>query len=194
MFLSCILQLYAVLYYIRLTKGYTINQGDIRPKVAMQTQEVVVGLPPVDVSVSFSHIQLYVDEVEDISVYKLLEDQLNLYGTALATRNAILSLEEKRQLWKSLLPMKILDCSEPAFSSHHRDVVKQLIAGLGFRTAGYACNGSTRSVLVSSRDPDGVQILVTAANHCVTTPVEPPIRGAVSASGIFDACEYTVII
>jgi hypothetical protein len=48
------------------------------------------------------------------------------------------------------------------FVSHGRDVVKQLIAGFGFRVTG--CNGTsyTNTVVVTSKDAHGIQIVVTA--------------------------------
>lgn len=91
-----------------------------------------------DVQVSFSHIHLYVDKVENISVYKELEDKLN----------------------------DNVDSSQDVFIPQSRDIVKQLLAGLGFRVTGARVPSdtvatNTRSVLVTSKDPEGVQFVVT---------------------------------
>lgn len=103
---------------------------------------------PNHVEVYFSHIQLYVDCVENISVYKELEDTLNgnMGGKAHA------------------------DDDDDVFVPQGRDIVKQLLAGLGFRVTGArvpsdAVVTNTRSVLVTSKDPGGVQFVVTAIDE-----------------------------
>ena len=103
-----------------------------------------VSTPANDIQVSFSHVHLYVDRVEDIAVYKELEDKLN----------------NLRVSSSSSLP------SQP-FVPQNRDIVKQLLAGLGFRVTGarVSCDNiatNTRSVLVTSKDPEGVQFVITA--------------------------------
>lgn len=95
------------------------------------------------VQVSFSHIQLYVDCVENISVYKEMEDTLN--GNMGGKSHA----------------------DDDVFVPQGRDIVKQMLAGLGFRVTGArvpsdAVVTNTRSVLVTSKDPEGVQFVVTA--------------------------------
>jgi hypothetical protein len=94
-----------------------------------------------NVQVSFSHIQLYVDCVENISVYKELEDTLNdnIGGNS----------------------------HDGVFVPQNRDIVKQLLAGLGFCVTGARVPSdtvvtNTRSVLVTSKDPEGVQYVITA--------------------------------
>lgn len=95
------------------------------------------------VQVSFSHVQLYVDCVENISVYKALEDTLN---------DNIGGIPRAR---------------DDVFVPQNRDIVTQMLAGLGFRVTGArvpsdAVVTNTRSVLVTSKDPEGVQFVVTA--------------------------------
>ena len=95
-----------------------------------------------DVQISFSHIHLYVDQVENVSVYKELEDKLN----------------DKAE------------SSQDVFIPHSRDIVKQLLAGLGFRVTGARVPSdtvltNTRSVLVTSKDPEGVQFVITAIDQ-----------------------------
>lgn len=95
-----------------------------------------------DVQVSFSHVHLYVDHVEDIVVYKQLEDRLSCGGEAINNN------------------------SKP-FIPQGRDVVKQLLAGFGFRVTGARISresSNTQSVLVTSKDPQGVQFVVTAVD------------------------------
>jgi hypothetical protein len=113
-----------------------------------------------DIQVSFSHIQLYTDRIGDIEEYKDLEDSLN----AFAKRSSSNEISDRRKVWQSLTPSAIPD---EAFVSQNRDVVKQLLVGFGFRVTGYRFPNeddktNTRSLLVTSRDPNGVQIVVTA--------------------------------
>lgn len=92
-----------------------------------------------DVQVSFSHVHFYVDHVEDVDVYKQLEDKLNNGGDV--TEN------------------------DTTFVPQNRDVVKQLLAGFGFRVTGARVDSdmsNTKSVLVTSKDPQGVQFVVSA--------------------------------
>jgi hypothetical protein len=118
--------------------------------------------------VSFSHVHLYADYLEDLSVYKDLENDLNRFTAECSSSEASRrSLAKQRELWQSLTENRwidpVVDNGSP-FVPHGRDVVKQLLAGLNFRvTASQFCEGGrTRTVLVTSKDPRGVQILVTA--------------------------------
>lgn len=168
-----------------------------------------------DEAVSFSHVQLYVDRVEDLATYKALEDQLNAFSVAAAAAAALsrqtkveedesslqLSLEQKRQLWRSVLTENNTETTTTttdaattapsSFCPQNRDVVQQLLAGFGFRVTGARYDGSTRSVLVTSRDPAGVQILVTAAAAAATDEGEERAsNNGDNAAKIFAASEY----
>jgi hypothetical protein len=102
------------------------------------------------------------------------------------------SLLEKQKLWKTINAVdgddgasggemeSSVDTVVP-FTPHNRDVVEQLLAGFGFRiTAAHYSdihtsstnNTNTRSVLVTSRDPQGVQILVTAKDPTSSSSVD----------------------
>jgi hypothetical protein len=122
-----------------------------------------------DVTVSFSHFHLYVDKVDDLASYKSIENNLNDFHASLATKTTPLSIEEKKELWKTLLADDGTNHigGIPEFKPQNRDVIRQLIAGLGFRVTGYADRLLTRTVLVSSRDPDGVQIIISATKHAL---------------------------
>jgi hypothetical protein len=122
-------------------------------------------------AVCFSHIHLYVDRLENVNVYKDLEDRLNQFAGKVASSAVTPSLAEKQAIWKSISGNS--DSSNEndntVYQPQNRDVVKQLLAGFGFRVTGtcYPEEGSsnTRSVLVTSRDPRGVQILISAVDH-----------------------------
>ena len=122
--------------------------------------------------VSFSHIHLFVDKLEDISVYKELETKLNLLSQQM---NGKMDVQLGRTLWRQLdsnipHPKSMTDSisnNSFEFISQNRDVVKQLLAGLGFRITAVRYpsthdDATTRSVLITSKDPRGVQIIVTA--------------------------------
>jgi hypothetical protein len=110
-------------------------------------------------SVAFSHIHLFVDHLEPLHVYQRLQGTLNRFHA----ESSGLNLEGKRQLWATLCG------SEPRpFVPQNRDLVKQLMTGFGFRVTGYRFPSeknptTTKSVLVTSKDQSGIQILVTAA-------------------------------
>ena len=136
--------------------------------MAEKTGKDLLSASPVLDAVSFSHVHLYVDELEELGVYKALEDRLNLFAdkaTDIGADDTAYCIQQKQSLWKSLSgsPSDSLP-----FVPQNRDVVKQLLAGFGFRVTGVRYNGmhgamsNTRSVLVTSCDPQGVQIVVTA--------------------------------
>jgi hypothetical protein len=179
MFLFVAVFLYLTFHFFWLTKGYTINLENRRSKVEMKAPCGASESDPV--SVSFSHIQLYVDNVEELQVYKQLEDRLYSYCTKLSLMKNYPSYEEKVQLWKSLLSPEGVGKTEVSFFPQNRDVVKQLLVGLGFRVSGSYYDNSTRSVLITSRESEGVQILVTAATLGVPSSVCCPLP-----TGIFD--------
>jgi hypothetical protein len=119
--------------------------------------------------VAFAHVQLYVDKLEDLHVYKALENTLNDFASrakseSLEGSSPAEDLLSKQQLWR-----EVSGSVPPSnFGNDNRDIVKQLIAGLGFRVtrasqpqSGGLTEG-TRSVLITSRDPSGVQFIVTA--------------------------------
>lgn len=104
-------------------------------------------------TVSFSHIELYVDRIEEISVYKDLERKVNLFCAQVDDN---FSMEEKQKLW-SRYPIA-------EFMPQNRDIVQQLIVGLQFRVT----RVSDHSLLVTSKDVTGVQFLITKASENAT--------------------------
>ena len=127
--------------------------------------------PGDDLQVSFSHVQLYVDHVQELQVYKDLEDGLNRFHEQVNDVS-----EEKRTLYKSLMLSKDRKDDQdeeststtPTFIPQNRDVIQQLLVGFGFRITGYSYptpggGGNTRSVLVTSKDKSGAQFVITSA-------------------------------
>lgn len=162
------LVLYIVIHatYINCAIAYAISKGNIAAQSRMESAPSIDVNP--DVAVSFSHFHMYVDKVDDLATYKTLENNLNAFTAVLTDKDGSLSAEEKNQLWGSLCSDDGVHCNRddvPPFAPQNRDVIRQLIAGLGFRVVGYGDHALTRTVLISSRDPNGVQILISAMKH-----------------------------
>jgi 4-hydroxyphenylpyruvate dioxygenase-like putative hemolysin len=152
-----------------------------------------VGLTAAAVDIQFSHIQLYVDTVHPIDEYKILEASITKFQELFPMHdgNGFLDTSQGTQLWRSMISEedemrkeKEEDATKveggggtvvlPLFTTHGRDVVKQLIAGFDFRITGCyppplssdddnnVSRCGTRSVLVASNDPNGIRILVTS--------------------------------
>eukprot|EP00977_Amphora_coffeiformis_P008832 scaffold1995_cov167-Amphora_coffeaeformis.AAC.12 len=122
---------------------------------------------PTQAAVAFSHVHLYVDKLEDLSVYKDLENKLNQFSSQV---DPSLPLEEKRKVWQSIAAGEDDSSTQDVeYVPQNRDVVKQLLCSFGFRVTGaryyntlHEQPTNTRSVLVTSRDRSGVQFVVTA--------------------------------
>jgi len=111
----------------------------------------------------FHHVHLYVDKLDTLANYKILEDRLNRFGITssdllVGDRNTPENIEKAKGIWKDL-------GGNPPTSSRGasgRDVVRQLLVGPGFRVTGSADSDTTRSVRLTSRDCTGTKIIVTA--------------------------------
>jgi hypothetical protein len=174
--------------YITAVIAYTIIQGDNKVLNRMESVPSVDVNP--DVTVSFSHFHMYVDKVDDLANYKSLERRLNTFDESLAMKDGSLSVEEKKQLWRSLElndGINRNDDDGAQFTPQNCDVIRQLITGLGFRITGYADHASTRTVLVSSRDPNGVQIMISAMKQ---TTGSIGYSKTSSVTNNKDMCEY----
>merc|ERR1740136_176256 len=163
--------------------------------------------------VSFSHIHIYVDDIQDIGVYKRLEQQvtefanrsdpyrshsdtsidahnnnadINTHDTTTTTTTTVrlqramskgMDVQACRPVWSDILTNRSSTTTdtqhththkhthantEQAFIPQNRDVIKQLIMGLGFRVTGMRYGDATRSLLLTTRDPGGVQFVVSS--------------------------------
>ena len=154
--------------YVITAIAYTIIQGNQMSYNNRMESAPIIDLNS-DVAVSFSHFHMYVDNVDNLATYKSLEAKLNIFDASLAVESVPLSAEDKKTLWRSLGSDdgKNRNDDVAQYTSQNRDVIRQLIAGLGFRVTGYVDHASTRSVLVSSRDTDGVQIMISAMKRTI---------------------------
>lgn len=142
---------------------------------------------PTAVDIQFSHIQLYVDTVHPTVEYKMLEASITKFQELFPMNDSgggFVDTSSGEQVWRSMmreegLQKEAADATKGEggtvlpFTTHGRDVIKQLIAGFDFRITGcYPPPSSddnhgisrcgTRSVLVTSNDPNGIRILVTS--------------------------------
>ncbi|GBG32026.1 4-hydroxyphenylpyruvate dioxygenase [Hondaea fermentalgiana] len=124
----------------------------------------------------FHHVQMYVDSLQPMEVYKDMESVLNkLAGKGsydpfsggmrfLDPENALPErIEQGKEVFKTLCA-KTQTCTAldaDKFSPANQDVVEQLIVGLGWRVTAEYVGSETRSVLVTSQDARGVKIVVT---------------------------------
>lgn len=143
-----------------------------------------------NVQVSFSHVHLYTDQLEDVNVYKQLEDQLNTFvneqaimdtDTDSTTSHTTLDIEKGRNVWESIVSGTTTNNDSQKkegqqlqpqpfvpFVPQGRDIVKQLIAGLGFRVTGQSLtssSSSTRNIVLTTKDPSGVQFVISALHN-----------------------------
>ena len=107
-----------------------------------EEEDVVATSLPDAPHINFSHVHMYVDRLERLEVYKDLECTMNHQV------EMVVSAED-----------------DLSFVSQGRDVVKQLICGLDFRVTGTHEDEGTRSMLVTSKDPNGVKFVVSAKNE-----------------------------
>ena len=94
------------------------------------TEKVDCSVP----QISFSHVQIYVDHIEDVGVYKSLETTLNKFDSCLCSKNeeqddnaqAFVSvqntLHENRLLWQSLRRGAIHDEGVQPFVPQNREI------------------------------------------------------------------------
>jgi hypothetical protein len=99
--------------------------------------------------VAFSHIHLYVDQLEELHVYKAYEDALN-------------TIAKKQQQQQKEYNTN----NNTSFVTHGRDVVQQLLAGVGFRIVAHDSSDAISTLLVAScAGARGVQLLISAINN-----------------------------
>ena len=131
----------------------------------VKTSEVDLHIPQ-NLDIQFSHIQLYVDYLEHVNEYKSYEDSINKFHHEYGDDKSVLDLNRGKEIWNSI--QEDAPAMTENYSSHGRDVVKQLIAGFGFRVTGcyppIDIASPTKTVLVTSSDPKGVQIVVTSCD------------------------------
>ncbi|CAJ1368799.1 unnamed protein product [Effrenium voratum] len=117
-------------------------------------------------SVSFSHVHIYCDELKELSEYKSLESKLNEFNAGCG------DLAAARQTWLRLWDGKPAVGTDPAqWRGHGQDVVEQMLVGLGFRVTGFG-QSDTRTMVVTSKDAEGVKFVITAHDKVNESPAK----------------------
>lgn len=146
---------------------------------------------PQGFDIQFSHVHLYVDHVDGLDEYKQLEDSINKFHhdydstvslsspppsssnphDQCARQGRPMNVIKGKEIWTSIQDSIAMSphVSSESYLSHGRDVVKQLIAGFGFRVTGcYPAaheTSASKTVLVTSSDPKGIQIVVSSLDN-----------------------------
>lgn len=137
----------------------------IADDVSKEPNEVDLRIPH-GLEIQFSHVHLYVDRIEDVNEYKKFEDSINNFHREFDSedgKDGSMNITRGKEIWNSI---QDVSPANECYSSHGRDVVKQLIAGFGFRVTGCyppaGVESATKTVLVTSSDPRGIQIVVSS--------------------------------
>ncbi|GFH51726.1 hypothetical protein CTEN210_08202 [Chaetoceros tenuissimus] len=133
----------------------------IEKEIDLETESISRSATGIDVA--FSHVHIYTDHIEELSIYKELEDKLNKFGDSVKDLDDLhLNIEKERELWKT----EYMDQNDiPTFVPQNRDIVKQLLVGLGFRIIAIRDDEFTRNVVVTTKDPNGVQFVVSSRKN-----------------------------
>lgn len=134
-----------------------------KPKLEMQNEN-----DSIQVNVEFSHVHLYVDHIDDMDVYKEIENDLNTFASNLLdegvtfdrSEDSSLDIEKCSLLWNA-----DENGVQQEFIPQKRDIVKQLLAGLGFRVVGECDTPNTKSLLLTTKDRNGVQFIISAIEN-----------------------------
>ena len=109
------------------------------------------------ISVSFHHIQFYVDALQPLSEYKEHEKLFSGFVNE-HEKQGRADLEAGRALFTRMIERTKLQAAPAEYSSLNQDLVKQLIGVLGFRVTGYNSNSGTTSMLLTTNDAGGTKI------------------------------------
>jgi len=105
-------------------------------------------------AVSYDHVHFFVKSLESLETYKALEKDFNTFVPQITDYEDV---EGAAATWT-----KVSGAPAEPFVSQNRDLVKQLISGLGWRVTASHAGSETESVLVTSPDSAGARFLVTA--------------------------------
>jgi hypothetical protein len=159
--------------------------------------------------VSFSHIQMYVDHIEELHVYQQLEKQLNEYYIQMETikEQADISIETQKTIWNNTFTTTTTTPSS-TFIAQGQDIIRQLMVGFGFRITGYQkhvqksntttdnSSTTTKTVLVTSRDSNGVQFVITTTtttqdNTIISVNDDMNIGSLSTFNNVIDSSTYS---
>lgn len=127
---------------------------------------------------SFHHVHMYVDSLRELDYYKLVEKKL----AELSKRECVSPFSGPKRFldndklmqclnkgttsWSEIIQNSSLkEENADDFVSAGKDIVEQLIVGLGWRVTAQYTGTKTRTVMVTSEDPLGVKMVVTAPSN-----------------------------
>jgi len=140
-----------------------------------QARTMLTEPPQMPSTIRFSHNHFYVDHLRQLEEYKQLEAKLNEFSTHLGVKTS--QSREGSVAWRQL-GMKygdaatILAPQRVEYSTAGQDFVEQLLVGLGWRVTGQHIGTTTQSLLVTSKDPNGVRFIVTAPREIDAAPAD----------------------
>ncbi len=114
-----------------------------------------------NVEVKFSHVHFYTDNIDDISEYKKLENHLNSFASGNNLDEMHLNLPDFQETWRK----EHAGDSSCEFVPQNRDLIRQLLAGLGFRITATCEVEGTKNMLVTTKDFNGVQFVISAIDR-----------------------------
>jgi len=150
--------------------------------VGCSRRNLLTGSPELSGSIHFSHNHFYVDSLKDLEEYKQLESRLNEFAasSSSSTSGPRIDVKTGAASWVSLRDKygdPVTGASHLSeYSAAQQDLVEQLLVGLGWRITGVHDGKSTRSFVVTSKDPEGVKFVITA--HKEKRIDNVPINGA----------------
>jgi len=124
----------------------------------------------------FHHVQVFADALLPLSEYKALEARLNELAHKghfdpfsggmrfLGPQAHLGRVLEGQRVWDSLSKCGAGEAQQdrPTYVPHGQDLAEQLVVGLGWRVTAEHVGGGTRTLLVTSSDPCGVKLCITA--------------------------------
>jgi len=111
-------------------------------------------------SFKFHHLQMYVDDLKPVPSYKAMEKSLNSFADVYlkAAEDEQCDIGKGRAAWEQVTGNKV---DPSTFAPAGRDLVAQLLHGVGWRIVGEHNGTNTRSVCVRPIDQNGVQFVIT---------------------------------
>jgi 4-hydroxyphenylpyruvate dioxygenase-like putative hemolysin len=138
-------------------------------------------------------LHAYCDALRPIEEYKKLESKLNAFDDILSKDLSEIELDTEagREKWLGLRASHgdpVTGHLEPdAYDASGKDIVEQLLVGMGYRITGKHEGTDVQTVVVSSRDANGVKFLISAHKKLSMDQWSENIANGCEASNLFDA-------
>ena len=125
-------------------------------------------------SVKYDHVQMYVDDLQDVEAYKKMEAHFGAFCKELKDSGDT-SVKNGLELYGSKFkdPSVLTDVPPASYASANLDLAQQMICGLGWAVTGSHTGNGTYSVLLNSPDANGARFILTTKST-----KEPPAKKA----------------